>query len=167
MSMRKPPFDHFPVLSDDKVVLRQIDDTDLADLVDITFYDAVQANTWQQAKEMNAKIDRDYQEGNTIHWAIVDKATRKIAGTCGYYRGFDNEEGELGCVLLLPYRGQGYMTAALSLLIDFGLNAIGLKGIFAVTSQDNNKAIRLLERLGFIKTDNLKGKKVKYQLPSQ
>ena len=54
MSMRKPPFDHFPVLSDDKVVLRQIDDTDLADLVDITFYDAVQANTWQQAKEMNA-----------------------------------------------------------------------------------------------------------------
>ena len=121
----------------------------------------------EQAKEMNAKIDRDYQEGNTIHWAIVDKATRKIVGTCGYYRGFDNEEGELGCVLLLPYRGQGYMTAALSLLIDFGLNAIGLKGIFAVTSQDNNKAIRLLERLGFIKTDNLKGKKVKYQLPSQ
>lgn len=167
LNMRKPPYDNFPVLSDDRVLLRQIKDIDLADLVDITFYDAVQANNLQHAKEMNAKIDRDYQDGKTIHWVIVDNSTRKIVGTCGYYRGFDNEQGELGCVLLSRYRGQGFMTSALSLSIDFGFNTIGLKAIIAITSQGNGKAVRLLERLGFVQIENLKDNKLKYQLSNQ
>lgn len=30
----------------------------------------------------------------------------------GYYRGFENASGELGCVLLPQFRGQGFMTSA-------------------------------------------------------
>lgn len=161
--MKLPPFNTFPVISNDKVTLREIMATDIKHLVEISFYDAVQAKTVQQATEMQAKINKDYIDGNSIHWGIVDKLTHKIVGTCGYYRGFDKGAGELGCVLLRQYRGQGFMAAAMLLAIEFGLN-IGLKRIWAITSQQNKDAIKLLERLGFIKIADLNDQEIEYEL---
>ena len=138
---------------------------DIKDLVEISFYDAIQATTVQKAAEMQVKINKDYFDGNSIHWGIADKLTNKIVGTCGYYRRFDKGEGELGCVLLPQYRGQGYMTAAMLLAIEFGLNNIGLKRIWAITSQHNTKAIKLLERLNFIKVADLDDNEVEYDYP--
>lgn len=160
-----PPYRHFPCISGSRVRLRQIQDADImGELVEISFYDAVQAKHLAQALEMNAKIKQDYAEGNSIHWGIEDKLTGKIVGTCGYYRGFGNGHGELGCVLLPPYRGQGFMAAALSLAIDFGTKRIGLHRIWAVTNRHNPKAIKLLERLGFVEIRNLENDELEFEL---
>lgn len=142
--------DNFPNVPGNRVSLRQILDTDLEDLIEISFYDAIQAETVQQAAEMQAKINQDYLDANSIHWGIEDNITHKIVGTCGYYRGLDKGEGELGCVLLPSYYGKGYMTAGMSLAIDFGLNTLGLKRIWAATGQQNAPARKLLERLHFV-----------------
>ena len=162
--MKLPPYNIFPNIPGDKVSLRQIQVADMDELVEISFYDAVQAKTVQQAIEMQAKIDKDYLEGNSIHWGIVDNSTNIIVGTCGYYRGFENGKGELGCILLPHYRGKGFMTSAMSLAIEFGLNTIGLKRIWAITSQNNTQAIALLERLNFIKIAELADNDVEYEL---
>ena len=162
--MKLPPYNIFPNISNNKISLRQIMTADIKDLVEISFYDAVQATTVQQATEMQVKINQDYIDGNSIHWGIADRLTNKIVGTCGYYRGLDKGEGELGCVLLSQYCGQGYMTSAMLLAIEFGLNTIGLKRIWAATSQQNKEAIKLLERLGFIKIANLDDNEVEYEL---
>ncbi len=161
--MKLPPYNVFPNISNDKISLREILTEDIKDLVEISFYDAVQATTVEQAIEMQAKINKDYTDGNSIHWGIADKLTHKIVGTCGYYRGLDKGNGELGCVLLPQYRGQGFMTAAMSLAIQFGQNNIGLKHIFAITSQQNKEAIRLLERLNFTKTADLDDNEIEYE----
>lgn len=162
--MKLPPYDKFPCVSDDKIVLRQIQLEDINELIEISFYDAIQATTVKQVTEMQTKINEDYKNGNSIHWGIVDKLTNKIVGTCGYYRGFDQGEGELGCVLLPQYRGQGYMTFALLLAIEFGLNNIGLKRIWAVTTKENEKAIKLIEKLNFVKIADLDDNEVEYEL---
>jgi ribosomal-protein-alanine N-acetyltransferase len=162
--MKLPPYNVFPNISNDKISLRQILTAEIKDLVEISFYDAVQATTVPQAAEMQAKINQDYINGNSIHWGIADRLTNKIVGTCGYYRGLDKGEGELGCVLLPQYRGQGFMTSAMVLAIEFGLNTIGLKRIWAATSQQNKEAIKLLERLDFIKIANLDDNEVEYEL---
>lgn len=162
--MRLPPYDKFPSISDDKILLRQIQFSDINDIIEISFYDSIQAKTLTQAIEMQAKINVDYNNGNSIHWGIVDKLTNKIVGTCGYYRGLDKGEGELGCVLLPQYRGQGYMTSAMLLAIEFGLNNIGLKRIWAITTKQNEKAIKLIEKLNFIKIADLDDNKVEYEL---
>jgi ribosomal-protein-alanine N-acetyltransferase len=162
--MKLPPYNVFPNITGDKISLRQILTADIKDLVEISFYDTVQATTVQQATEMQAKINQDYIDGNSIHWGIADRLTNKIIGSCGYYRGLDKGEGELGCVLLSQYRGQGFMTSAMVLAIEFGLNTIGLKRIWAVTSQQNKEAIKLLERLDFIKIVDLDDNEVKYEL---
>ncbi|MNL20180.1 Spermidine N(1)-acetyltransferase [compost metagenome] len=116
---------------------------------------------------MQERIDQDIRDGNSIHWGIIDHSTNKIVGTCGYYRGLDKGEGELGCVLLPQFRGQGFMTNAMQLAIDFGLNNLGLKRIWAITSNENIKAIKLLERLKFIKVVDLEDNEIEYELTPQ
>jgi [ribosomal protein S5]-alanine N-acetyltransferase len=162
--MRLPPYDKFPSFSNDKILLRQIQLSDISDIIEISFYDSIQATTSKQAIEMQEKINKDYNNGNSIHWGIANKLTNKIVGTCGYYRGLDKGEGELGCVLLPQYRGQGYMTFAMLLAIEFGINVIGLKRIWAITTKQNEKAIKLIEKLNFTKIADLDENKVEYEL---
>ena len=162
--MKLPPYDNFPTIADNKILLCEIVTSDLVDLIEISFYDGLQAKSLEQAATMLSKIKNDYSEGNSVHWGIADTITNKIVGTCGYYRGLNKGEGELGCVLLPQYQGRGYMTSAMLLAINFGINTIGLKRIWAITSQDNSGAIRLLERLNFIKVNDLDGNKVEYEL---
>jgi len=161
--MPLPPYDNFPELSEGKIALHQILAEDIGELIEISFYDAVPAKSVAEAKVMQDKINEDYLAGNSIHWGIRDQLTNKIVGTCGYYRGFEQESGELGCVLLPQYYGQGYMTAAMLLAIDFGLNNMGLKRIWAATGKDNSKAIKLLEKLHFRKVADLEDKEIEYE----
>ncbi|WP_395061886.1 GNAT family N-acetyltransferase [Flavobacterium sp.] len=162
--MNLPPYTTFPTLKDEKISLRDVTETDIEALVAISFYNAIKATSVKNAAEMQAKIDKDYVDGNSIHWCIIDKQTNKIVGTCGYYRGLDKAEGELGCILLPQYRGKGYMSCAMLLAIEFGLNTIGLKRILAITNQKNDKAIKLLERLNFIKKAALEDNEIEYEL---
>lgn len=162
--IKTPPYDEFPFLSNDKITLRQILNSDINDLIEISFYDTIQATTLEQAIEMNSKINKDYNDGNTFHWGIIENHSNKIVGTCGYYRGFNKGGGELGCVLLPQYRGQGLMTSAMLLAIDFGMKTIGLKRIWAITSQENEKAIKLLERINFKKIRVLDDNEVEFEL---
>lgn len=162
--MKVLPYHSYPIIKDDKISLRQIMPTDVEDIVDISFYDGIQATTFEMAVVMQEKIDEDIRQGNSIHWGIIDHVTNKIVGTCGYYRGLDQGEGELGCVLLPQFRGRGFMTNAMQLAIDFGLKEIGLTRIWAITSKENLKAIKLLERLKFIKVVDLEDNDMEYEL---
>jgi ribosomal-protein-alanine N-acetyltransferase len=162
--MKLPPYPIFPTLLGDTISLRQIVPEDLGDLIEISFYDAIQATSLEQAAEMQTKINLDYTNGNSIHWGIADNKTNEIIGTCGYYRGFDKGTGELGCVLLPKYRGQGFMTSAMQLAINFGLKHIGLQRIWAATTKENEKAIQLLEHLNFKKIADLEENEIEYEL---
>ena len=154
----------YPTIKNDKVLLRQITSTDIPAIISICFYDALQAKTIEEATAMQAKIEQDICDGNSIHWGIINSTTNEIVGTCGYYRGLHKGEGELGCVLLPQFYGKGFMTEAMKLAIDYGLNIMGLKKIWAVTTNENSKAVKLLERLNFVKTADLEDNEVEYQL---
>ena len=55
------------------------------------------------------------------------------------------------------------MTTAIKLAIEFGLNDMGLTKIMAITTKQNIRAIKLLERLNFIKTSDLQDDEMAYQ----
>jgi ribosomal-protein-alanine N-acetyltransferase len=65
--MNLPPYDIFPTVSGNKITLRQILPSDIKDILEISFYDSVQATTIEQAAEMQDKINKDYLDGNSIH----------------------------------------------------------------------------------------------------
>lgn len=158
-----PPYENYPEIISDTVVLRQVHMKDIKELIEISFYDSRPAITVEDATEMQEKINIDYMNGSCIHWLIEDRRTNAIVGTLGYYRGFDEGTGELGCVLKTEFRGKGYMTRALKLAIEFGLNNIGLSKITAITTKQNQNAIKLLGRLNFIKTADLQDNEIEYQ----
>lgn len=160
--MNLPPYIKFPEIISDQIILRDVRAEDLKDLVEISFYDAKPALSIDDTIVMQHKIDMDYRNGSSLHWVIVDKHSNKIVGTLGYYRGFKNGIGELGCVLKSNFRGQGYMTTAMKLAIEFGLHTIGLNKIKAITSTQNSNAIKLLERLNFVKTADLSEDEIEY-----
>jgi ribosomal-protein-alanine N-acetyltransferase len=57
-----PPYEIFPCLGDDKILLRQVEFSELNELIEISFYDQIQAKTLQEAEEMQLKINKDYFE---------------------------------------------------------------------------------------------------------
>lgn len=144
--------DNYAELSDERILLRKVEATDLPALAAISFYDGIQASDIAMAFAMQTKIDQDILNGNSFHWCIIDRLSGQVVGTCGYYRGLENGEGELGCVLLSAFRGKGYMSHAMRLTVAFGQKSLRLGRIWAVTTKGNLQAIKLLERLNFIKT---------------
>lgn len=96
--MNLPPYDKFPEIDSETIILREIQDDDIKDVVEISFYDAMPALTVENAKEMQERINLDYQNGSSIHWGITNKQINQIMGTLGYYRGFDHGIGEFWVV---------------------------------------------------------------------
>ncbi len=165
--MNLPPYNTYPNIGDDRVLLRQIMYSDIPALVDISFYDGVQAIDVAQATSMHEQIIDDYTNGESIHWAIVDKATNTVVGTCGFYCGLANGIGEVGCVLLPAHRGHGYMTHAMKLSVDFGLKTMGLTRIIAITTPQNDRALKLLSRTSFTRKTDLENDKVEFEINAQ
>jgi len=161
--MNLPPYTDFPTIIGENIILRKIEPADVFDIIPISYYDAVAAVSITEAIAMQDKINADYDKGDSIHWGIADKVSNKIVGTCGYYRGLDQGVGELGCVLLPQYYGKGYMTQAIKLAVQFGLETIKLARVGAITSNDNEGAIKLMKRLNFIKVADLPGNEIEYQ----
>ncbi len=145
--MSLPPYTDYPTLNAGAIILRQIGPQDIDDIIEISFYDGQPAANAAEALDMLRRIHHDYAAGDSIHWGIADADSGAILGTCGYYRGFANASGELGCVMRPAYRGRGIMTLALRAAIEFGFSAMGLERVTAVTTRQNGSAIRLLERL--------------------
>jgi ribosomal-protein-alanine N-acetyltransferase len=147
--MHLPPYATFPELAAAGILLRQVLDDDLPDVLDISFYNARPAASLAEAATMLRQINEDYARGEGVHWGIADGKTNRIMGTVGFYRGFAEGVGEVGCVLKPAFRGRGLMQPAMALAIGFGLGQMGLHNIVALTSAQNTPAIRLLERLQF------------------
>lgn len=150
MNTAYPPYKNFPILTSKQIVLRQVINMDADDIMEISYYDGMQASNPDEAIEMQKKINQDYLEGNSIHWGIADVQSSKLVGTCGYYCGFDNNTGELGYVLKASFEGKGYMTNALKKAIAFGIDIIGLRKIIAITEKSNVKSQNVLKRLHFV-----------------
>jgi RimJ/RimL family protein N-acetyltransferase len=60
----------------------------------------------------------------------------------------DTDEIEIGYHLRPEAWGSGYATEAASALLDYGFRALGLPRIVAVVLPENERSVRVLERLG-------------------
>ncbi|MCR8844964.1 GNAT family N-acetyltransferase [Paenibacillus sp. SC116] len=69
-------------------------------------------------------------------------------GICGLIKRDWLKEADVGYAFLPEFWGNGYAYEASSAVIAHGKNVIGLKCILGITSMDNERSIRLLEKLG-------------------
>ncbi len=148
--MNAPPYPIYPELKSERILLKAFTVEDAPNVVEITHYQRIRAKDATEAAEMILKVHERYQQGDGIHWGILDRATNQFVGCCGFYRGFANESGEVGYMMHENFRGHGYMTEAVSLAVKFGFEGMKLKKIFAVTGQKNLASQNVLRKNGFV-----------------
>ncbi len=69
-------------------------------------------------------------------------------GMCGLIKRDFLDDVDVGYAFLPAYWGQGYAYEAASAVTAYGAEVLGLKRIVAITTLDNHRSARLLEKLG-------------------
>lgn len=84
-------------------------------------------------------------------WIIIRKSDGTKMGTCGFHC-WNQSEGkiEVGYDLKEKFWGKGYMQEAMKEIITFAIEKMSIKEIIACIYIDNQRSIRLAEKLGFV-----------------
>jgi RimJ/RimL family protein N-acetyltransferase len=71
-----------------------------------------------------------------------------LIGICGLIKRDSLEDVDIGFAFLPQFWSQGYAYEAASAVIAYGKQVLSLQRIVAITSPDNQRSARLLEKLG-------------------
>jgi RimJ/RimL family protein N-acetyltransferase len=115
---------------------------------------------WTSAEQANELVEGSLtamRAGSQLCFGIVSSSACKVVGTCTLFHIYKvSRRAEVGFVLAKSFWGRGYMTEALSTLIDYGFSVLNMNRIEADTDPRNLAATKLLERLGFVKEGQLR-----------
>ncbi|EMR03083.1 GNAT family N-acetyltransferase [Cesiribacter andamanensis] len=94
-------------------------------------------------------ILKSYQEQGFGFWLVELKESRQPVGIAGLIRREGMPDVDLGYALLPQFEGRGYALESASATLTYARQVLGLGRILAITSQQNEGSIRLLEKIGF------------------
>ena len=91
--------------------------------------------------------------GEWFQFAVTSASTGLLIGDVGL-RSDANESGplELGMTLSAEHQGNGYATEMAASVVAYAFETLAASTIRAITDTRNQPSIRLLERLGFVRT---------------
>ncbi len=90
-----------------------------------------------------------YRLGEFYDWAVVERASGHMIGTCGFTKlELPHNSGEIGYVLNPEYHGMGYGTEAAERVLRFGFEELGLHRIEAKFMEGNEASRHVMEKLG-------------------
>ena len=92
---------------------------------------------------------RDFREHGWGFFSLDLKATQPvIVGFCGFRRFEDSDDIELLYGILPEHWGEGFVTEAALAVLRHGFGACGMERVVAATDTPNQRAVRVLQRLG-------------------
>ena len=93
----------------------------------------------------------NFRRRNGIRWGITVKGEDKLIGSAGFYKWIQPEryQAEMGYDLNPSFWGKGIMTEALSAIIQYGFDQMGLHRIEVLISHHNKRSQTLIRKLGF------------------
>ena len=151
----------FPILSTQRLLLREFKPSDARAVFDIFSRDAVTMHyvfdamrSIDEAQKLVKTRIGAFEKGTGIRWAIARRGqSATVVGSCGFYspnRAFHSVE--LGFDLHPDSWRRGIMTEALRAILDFAFSdafEFYLNRIEALTEIHNDASIGLLTKLGF------------------
>ncbi len=169
--MKKLPFDIFPYIETERLILRKIDN-----IKDVTNFFIIRSdvNTMYHIPRPPAQTEKDvidlinsgydrYEKGEMMSLAICLKENEVFIGSIGLYRiNWDAHRSEIGYILDSKYSGKGYMHEACEALIKFAFEEVDFHSLEAVINADNTASIKVVEKLGFIREAYFKENSVRY-----
>lgn len=149
-------FSRIPDLTTPRLTLRKMMVLDASDMYEYASRpDVTRFLTWNPhpdrayTREYLEYLGNRYAAGMFYDWAIVYEPDCKMVGTCGFTSfNCTSDSAEVGYVLNPEYWGKGIATEALSRVIEFGFEELGLHRIEARFIEGNEQSRRVMERVG-------------------
>jgi ribosomal-protein-alanine N-acetyltransferase len=66
MKTTRPPFSSFPTLKNDRILLMELKDSNLQELIEISFYEGTPAKDLFEAQIMNERIKTESDQGDYL-----------------------------------------------------------------------------------------------------
>ena len=149
-------FSRIPTLETPGLTLRGMRVSDAADMFAYAKDPAVtEFLTWyphadeEETRRYLTYVGQRYRTGDFYDWAVVDKESGHMIGTCGFTSfNCPADSAEIGYVLNPAYQGRGLATEAVRRVLAFGFEELELHRIEARFIQGNHPSRRLMERVG-------------------
>ena len=148
----------FPVLTTDRLILRE---TRLADAADVLvfrsdpivqrFNDPVLQSV-EEVESLLLELQAEYHARQGLCWGVTVKPQDAVVGLFGFHHWEHyHRRAEVGYDLRRSLWGQRIASEALRAMLAYGFGPMKLHRIYARTIADNHESVRLLERLGFVR----------------
>lgn len=96
-------------------------------------------------------VQKKLAEGTPV-FSMLDKGTGTFIGTIEFM-DVQAEAAELGIAITAAMQDKGYGTEAVSAMVRYGMDTLGLHRVFLKVFPDNARAIRVYEKCGFREFD--------------
>jgi [ribosomal protein S5]-alanine N-acetyltransferase len=149
----------FPLIETERLKLRRLNPDDREAVYQLfasgevtKFYDISPFTTMKQADFWINKMKERFDSKSGVRWAIVDKLSGDLMGTCGFVWKSHNFSGVLGYELAPAYWGKGFVTEAVSAIIDAAFDSacpFQLNRVEAYTYPQNQASQNVLIKQNF------------------
>lgn len=151
------PEEH-PMLTTSRLILKKVMQDDLSELEEIVSYRPVKDLTAAQLLKI---VNQQFIDKTAINWGVY--FNNELIGTVGFYRGFNNNIGEVGYVTRESFRGKGFTTSAVNAVVEYGLHQMRLTKVIAYTSHSNRASQAILRKLNFKQVKAEKPEDLKFE----
>ncbi|MCR6109628.1 GNAT family N-acetyltransferase [Bacillus sp. A301a_S52] len=147
----------FPNLETERLILREITHNDAESIFSFfsndnvtRFYGQDLLETIDQASDFVDFFAKNFEEKKGIRWGIERKGEKELIGTIGFNAWSPkHKRAEIGYEIHPDYWRNGYMFEAVSRIISYGSETLGLTRIGAVVFIENAASNNLLTKIGF------------------
>ncbi len=111
------------------------------------------------------KIVKGLEDRKWIYWVILNKENELVGSICIWNLDFEEKSAELGYGIRSSYQNKGIMSEVLPFVEDYAFRKMEVLYLNAFTNKENKNSIKLLNKLGYVKTgeieeENQKGEMV-------
>jgi RimJ/RimL family protein N-acetyltransferase len=99
---------------------------------------------------------KSYQTYGHGLYLVVLKESHQPIGMCGLLKRDQFDEVDLGYAFLPEFWSKGFAFESASAVVNFGLNVLGRAKMLAIVSPGNAASIKVLHKLGFAFSQNLR-----------
>ncbi|KAF2082727.1 GNAT family N-acetyltransferase [Flavobacterium sharifuzzamanii] len=150
-------FRDFPKLITERLILRNIENTDVvlihklhSDAIVNAFVGRDNSSSLKKAEEYIIKMQNLIARNECIYWVITEKGNNNLIGSvCLWNFDIENEIVEIGYEMLSEFQGKGIMTEAIKKVIEYAFEKIKAKMITAFPSSDNINSVSILKKMNF------------------
>lgn len=145
------------ILETKRLILREVVETDdefMLDLLNqpsfIKYIGDRNVRDLDQSREfIESRYRKSYAENGFGLYLVELKENQIPIGICGFVKRDDLPDADIGFAFLPQFCGKGFAFESANAMMKYGREKLNLRKVLAITTQNNESSVKLLEKLGF------------------